>query len=168
VTESEIINGLIHREGEDAYTNKPPDPPTKYGVTLGTLAAYRGRLVTADDVKALTRDEATAIYSKLFIDQPGFVRVTNEPLRIQLIDFGVNSGPPRAIRWLQRAIGTPVTGVLDEPMLRLLSQLNPRLVNNSLVAARCRMIDDWTDHDQKQKWAEEGLESRALSFFIGD
>ena len=167
MTVDQIIDGIIEREGRK-YTNLASDRggPTKFGITLADLSSWRKRKCTADDVKALQEPEARAIYETRYISEPGFAQIIDLPLRVQLIDFGVNSGPERAVRWLQRAIGTPVTGQIDATMLDLLPRLPARLVNNALVAARLYMIESITDEDVKQKANEEGWEHRALVFFI--
>lgn len=63
-------------------------------------------------------------------------------------------------------LGVPVTGVLDDRTRKALNLYPPRLVNDALVAARLYMVDDFTDSHLEQKQFEEGLESRALSFFL--
>ena len=164
-----ILTDVLAKEG--GYSNHPADTggPTNYGITAGVLGEWRrlGRPASREEVKKLTVGEARDIYRKRYVLNPGFTRIPNDALRAQMVDFGVNSGPARAIRWLQRAIGVPVTGVLDAQTLEAVSLIPPRVVNNALVAARLKMIDDWTDGDQGQKVFEEGIESRALSFFLG-
>ena len=55
---------------EGGYTNDPNDPggPTKFGITQQTLAIWRGDSVTAEDVQALTINEATAIYGTKYFN----------------------------------------------------------------------------------------------------
>jgi len=102
-----IIAGIIDREGE-AYTNDPADlgGPTKYGITLATLARARGAPVTAIDVEKLTRNEAFAIYEWLYITKPGFDRLisVSPPVGEELVDMGVNMGPAIATTVLQRLL----------------------------------------------------------------
>jgi lysozyme family protein len=109
--EAEIAR-VIEREGGGVYTNRPSDRggPTRWGVTLATLEHVLGRPCTADDVRRLTATDAIQIYREEFVLRPGFDRIPDPLLREQVIDFGVVSGPARAVRWLQRVMGTPVTG----------------------------------------------------------
>lgn len=169
MTAATVIADILRREG--GFVNHPADRggPTKYGITAATLGAWRGlnRPATAAEVAALTEDEAALFYRQRVIDRSLFAGVSFEPLRLQLIDFGVNSGNERAVRWLQRAMGLPPES--DTLTERLLARVNAApgvLLNNALVAARLRMVDDWTDDDPTQKDFEEGVESRALTFFI--
>lgn len=101
-----IIDGVIQSEG--GYVNHPSDRggPTKYGITLATLAAWRGKKVTAEDVKQLTREEAFNIYYKRYVTGPGFDKIVAIDVRVgaELVDSGVLSGPAVPSRWLQRSL----------------------------------------------------------------
>ena len=91
---------------EGGYVDHPRDPggATNMGITHATLAAYRGKKVTKADVKALTRAEAEAIYRKNYWN-----KVRGDELfagvDLAVMDYGVNSGPSRAGKALQRALG---------------------------------------------------------------
>lgn len=167
-TVDDIISDVLVQEG--GYSDHPADKggATNFGITAKVLGEWRrlGRPASREEVRALTIAEARDIYRKRYVLNYGFQRIPHDGLRAQLVDFGVNSGPSRAIRWLQRAIGMPASGVLDAATLHAVSELPPKLVNNALVAARLKMIDAWTDEDRSQKVFEEGVESRALSFFL--
>lgn len=178
MTEQEIIDRILEKEG--GYRNVPGDNggPTKYGITLKTLANWRlvaAEKLTAQDVADLSVGEARAIYAEQYIKRPGFGIIAFEPLKVQLIDFGVNSGPARAIRWLQRVLGLEVTGWFSpttrEELFRLSTiKIGTRpalaVVNDALVAARSYMIDQVEDAGNMPSTDEEGVESRALSFFL--
>lgn len=179
MTEAAIIDAIIAREvrrtrdGVVSYTDNPADKggPTNWGITAKTLGIYRalGRPATRAEVKALTRDQAAEIYRQIFIKQPGFTagRFACEPLRLQLIDFGVNSGPTRAVRWLQRVVRyRPVDGRLTPDLLAHVNGMPGPVVNDALVAARLFMVDQTSDAPN-QKQFEEGWENRALEFFLG-
>lgn len=180
MTEAEIIAGVIVREG--GFVNNPADRggATKFGITAKTLGDWRKlkRPATADEVEALTMAEAGEIYIAWYVERPGFTlaNVPSERLRVHLIDFGINSGPERAIRWFQRCIGAPVTGRMDQSTRTLIRYLERErfgtrrsldVACDVLVAARLWMIDRNTDAHPNQKQFEEGLESRALEFFGG-
>lgn len=186
MTAASILDALLQREGgwRDAVQrpNGTWDPDTNRGITLPTLKTYRQKYLgtpqaetTADDLRALTEDEARQIYGIMYVQEPGFTEanIPFEPLRVQLIDFGVNSGPARAIRWLQRVlklvwVGVDVNGRMDSNTLAALEHSNQYLpiVNDALVAARSYMIDKATDQGVMRKADEEGVESRALSFVL--
>jgi lysozyme family protein len=91
---------------EGGYSNAKTDRggPTKYGVTHSTLAAHRGvKAVTAEKVKALTLAEATDIYRRSYWAQSGG-DILPRGLDYAAFDFGVNSGPTRAVKSLQAVL----------------------------------------------------------------
>lgn len=105
------LDFVLRHEG--GYVDHPRDPggATNMGITFATLAGHRGRPVTKQDVKDLTKREAAAIYETRYWDT---VRAGSLPAGIDLVTFdpAVNSGPRRGATWLQRAMvvsGMPVT-----------------------------------------------------------
>ena len=151
MTEDEILDDLIRREG-DQYTDHPQDRggPTRWGVTLNTLREERGLGVTARDVENLTEAEARDIYRRRYIRRPGFDMVKDDRLRALLVDFGVNSGPKRAVVALQRAIGADPDGRFGaETMKRLEGKDGPRTYAE-VLRARLRLYVDIVLADREQ------------------
>jgi lysozyme family protein len=97
-----LIESLIDREG--GFVNHPSDRggPTKYGITQAVARAhgYSGAM------RSLPRDEAAAIYKRLYWLRPGLDRVArrSEAVAAELFDSGVNMGPAVAATFLQRAL----------------------------------------------------------------
>jgi lysozyme family protein len=98
----DLIDGLIEREG--GYTSHPADRggSTKFGITEATARAngYRGAM------RDLPRDEAAAIYRRLYWLRPKFDQVAKRSRAIaaELFDTGANMGPAVAATFLQRAL----------------------------------------------------------------
>ncbi|MDW9547738.1 secretion activator protein [Sinorhizobium meliloti] len=104
---------------EGGYSNRKSDRggPTKYGVTHTTLAAHRGvPSVTADQVMALTKLEAEDIYRRSYWSQSGG-DILPPGLDYAVFDFGVNSGPARAVKTLQQVLGVREDGHVGEQTL---------------------------------------------------
>ncbi len=99
---SEMIDALLAREG--GYVNDPSDPggATKYGITIHTLSAVRGRKCTPTDVRNLTKAEAREIYKSLYFQKP---RIDELPHDLQpcVFDMQVNAGN-RAVKILQETL----------------------------------------------------------------
>lgn len=97
-----LIDGLIEREG--GYVDHPADKggPTCFGITEAVARAhgYRGTM------RDLPREEAAAIYRRLYWLRPRFDQVAKRAARIagELFDTGVNMGPAVATTFLQRAL----------------------------------------------------------------
>lgn len=106
-TVDEIAAGIVAREG--GYVNDPDDPggATKYGVTIGTMRRLGldlngdGRIGNAD-VKALTSQQAAAIFKEHYFSRPGIARLPTA-LHATVFDMYVNAGA-NAVRILQRMV----------------------------------------------------------------
>lgn len=100
---------------EGGVVDHPQDPGglTNGGVTQATYDAWRRRRgLSPQSVRLLTREDKRAIYRQQFWDGP---RCDDLPdgLDLAVFDYGVNSGPGRAIMALQRLVGAqPVDGVI--------------------------------------------------------
>lgn len=98
----ELIDELIEREG--GFANLPGDRggPTRFGITEAVARAhgYSGAM------RDLPRDEAAAIYKRLYWLRPQFdeVAARSNAIAAELFDSGVNMGPAVAVTFLQRAL----------------------------------------------------------------
>jgi lysozyme family protein len=95
---------------EGGYSDDAGDPggPTKYGITIGDVRQYIKANATADDVRALTVDQAKKIYAERYW---AVTRGDSEPagLDYALFDYGVNSGVARAGKVIRRLCDLPTT-----------------------------------------------------------
>lgn len=98
---------------EGGFVDHPKDPggATNHGITAKTLAEWRGYPVTMDDVRRLSREEAEEIYRAWYF-APVYFDELPSGLDYTLVDFGINSGPGTAIKYLQRALGVRADGYL--------------------------------------------------------
>lgn len=104
-----IIDDVIRREGGiNKYTNIAGDSggPTKAGITLATLSKWRKKPCTAEDVQNLQEPEIRQIYTARYWYEPGFDLVVPVSAEVadELMDTGVNMGPPHAIEFLQHLL----------------------------------------------------------------
>lgn len=100
MTDEQILADILRREG--GFVNHPADPgkATNFGITQATLSEWRRAPASVEDVRALTSDEACAIYRARYLAP----FVDAEPaVRAQLVDIAVNSGVGRARQLLARA-----------------------------------------------------------------
>ena len=67
MTDDDIIAAIIRREGGFVDHAADRGGPTKYGITLAVLAAWRGKAVYGADVQALTQEEARRIYQAHYL-----------------------------------------------------------------------------------------------------
>src|SRR6187455_1836566 len=97
--------------------NHPADKggPTCFGITEAVARAHG----YAGPMKSLPRDEAAAIYRRLYWLRPRFEEVARRsaPLAAELFDTGANMGPAVAATFLQRALTALNRGGKDYPDL---------------------------------------------------
>jgi lysozyme family protein len=101
---------LLKHEG--GFVNHPRDPGgiTNLGVTKRVYERWKGRPVGEREMRELTPDKVAPLYYKKYWLP---VKAENLPAGVALhvFDFGVNAGPRRAIRYLQKAVGAPADGL---------------------------------------------------------
>jgi lysozyme family protein len=87
------------------FVDHPRDPggATKFGITRRTLARFRGREVSKDEVKALTFDEAKQIFRKLYWAKMRCGSLPG-PLALSVYNVGVHAGTGTGARYLQNAL----------------------------------------------------------------
>lgn len=100
---------------EGGYSNHPADPggATMKGVTQKTYDFWRkAHGLAPQNVRAITNAELGAIYKKNYWDA---CRCDDLPSGVNLavFDFAVNSGPNRAGKILQQALGADYVGAID-------------------------------------------------------
>jgi lysozyme family protein len=126
---------------EGGYVNNPNDPggPTKYGITLKTLAAYRRQSVTAGDVKALSLAEAAAI-----LDSQYWRKVWGDELPrgvdYAMFDFAVNSGPAQAVKIAQRICGVDRDGSMGAITLAAIERAPTKNFLDEYMTARLEFM----------------------------
>ena len=166
MTNDAILERILLHEG--GFVDHPSDRggPTNYGITAFTLGAARslGRSATREEVRALTRDEAKAIYQQMFIEAPGFSAIPDGPLRHVVVDDAVMSGPTVAIRNLQLALRVPADGKWGPVTQSAVVACDAARVRVDVVKARCLRYGQIVKHDDTQRAFIVGWLSRALSF----
>ncbi len=127
---------------EGGYVNHPADPggPTNLGITMATLRAYRGRHVDFSDVRNLTKAEAGQIYRQNYWDK---IHGDELPSGVDfaVFDFGVNSGPGTAAKFLQHALGVPADGAIGPVTLAAANKANPAVLINRYMDARLDYLE---------------------------
>jgi len=138
VSVDRLIDDLIEREG--GFANHPGDRggATCWGITEAVARAhgYRGAM------RALPRDEAAAIYRRLYWLRPRFNDIAQRSARIaaELFDTGVNMGPAVAVTFLQRALTALNRNRRDYADLTPDGRIGPATLNalDGFMAARGR------------------------------
>lgn len=159
------LGAVLRHEG--GYVDHPRDPggATNMGITRATLAAFRGRPVTKAEVRGLTADEAGRIYRERYWNA---VRGDELPAGVDLavFDAAVNSGPSRAIRWLQGALALARDGRMGPATLAAARMAEPGALIRSFSAARLaflRGLPTWPEFGRGWRRRVAETEAAALA-----
>jgi lysozyme family protein len=161
-----IISDLLVKEGGFVQLKEDKGGATNRGITQATLAEWRGKDVTVEDVKLMREDEARAIYHDRYILKPGFATLP-DPLRALVVDSAVNHGVDRATRWLQRAVKVAEDGILGGASHAAIASCDVGVVYRRVLADRIRFYGRIVTDNPKQALFAAGWANRAASFVEG-
>jgi lysozyme family protein len=156
---SDTIDGVIKREGGLAN-----DPLDKGGATFEGISQKANPEAWKNGPP--TDAQVRAIYEAKYIKWPGFDKITDPQLQVQLIDFGINSGVQIAIQKLQEILGVKVDGQLGPMTLAALTTKDPKSINNQLVIARIKLIGRIVSKNPTQVRFVNSWLDRALQFLV--
>jgi len=161
------------RVHEGGFVDHPDDPGgrTNKGVTQRTYDSWRRRRGYAPkDVLHISDDEVRAIYRGQYWSP---VRGDDLPAGIAYLvfDAAINSGPGRAIRWLQSEIGAKVDGVVGEETIGLAREAEPRALIRRYNARRLdyvRGLPHWRTFGRGWRARIEEVTAQALAWVVDD
>lgn len=130
-TVADIIDEIISNEGGARETDDPSD---EGGRTIYGISERANPLAWANGPPSYAN--ARAIYEQQYILTPHFDLIPFIPLRDQLIDWGVTSGPHTAVVALQHILQVDRDGELGPATIAALATRDAKEVNNLLVAQR--------------------------------
>jgi lysozyme family protein len=116
------LEWLLEEEG--GFSNHPADTggATMYGVTQATYNAWRKSVGRKQQpVRSITKEEAFSLYKSMYWDEAGCDKLPF-PINYMVFDAAVNSGPGRAVKWLQEALRVKPDGVIGRKTLAALSE----------------------------------------------
>lgn len=115
------LREVLRHEGGWSNHSEDPGGITNLGVTKATYEDWVGHPVTEKIMRGLTVENVKPLYKTKYWDA---LRCDDLPYGVDLcvFDFGVNAGPNRAVRYLQRMIGAKEDGILGPHSLSLMNQ----------------------------------------------
>lgn len=136
-------------KNEGGYVNNPNDHggATNMGITISTLSKWRKKQVSEQDVKNLTKDEASQIYTEWYW-KPAGSPVLPSGLDYAVFDFGVMSGPSTAVKHLQGIVSVDRDGKVGNVTLAAIADYElglPALIQNYQKdrLAYYKTLDSW-------------------------
>jgi lysozyme family protein len=135
---------LLH---EGTFSNHPEDKGgiTMYGVTQRVWEEWVGHPVDEKTMRGLTPETVKPLYKRKYWDK---VCGDDLPAGVDycVFDAAVNSGPGRAIKWLQQALGVTQDGALGPKTLAAAKAADPKLLvhgYNSIRLAFLQELPTW-------------------------
>lgn len=135
----EAFEHLLKHEG--GWVNHPDDPggETNLGVTKNVWESWVGHRVKT--MKNLTPEDVKPLYKKKYWD---VVKGDDLPSGVDycVFDASVNSGPGRAAKWLQEAVGAFPDGAIGPKTLAAVNAMNPIDVINAMCDTRQSFLEE--------------------------
>lgn len=129
------LAAVLHHEG--GYVHHPLDPGgiTNLGCTKTTWERWCGRPVDEDEMRALTPADVAPLYKERYWDK---VKADELPAGVDYVvfDTAINSGPGRAVKLLQEAIGATPDGAIGPLTLRAVAAMPAAEVINKFQDSR--------------------------------
>lgn len=142
--DSAFVKLLKHEGG---YSNHPADKGgvTMYGVTQRVWEEWLGHRVDEKAMRALTPAMVKPLYKRKYWDK---VCGDDLPAGVDycVFDAAVNSGPGRAIKWLQQSLNVTQDGALGPKTIAAAKAADPQLLvegYNAVRLAFLRALPTW-------------------------
>lgn len=163
------LSRLLKHEG--GYGNHPSDPggPTNYGITLTDYRKYINPNGSAADVRAMSREQAKAIYRARYWDA---LRCDELPAGIDyaVFDYGVNSGIGRSGKILRKALGLPVhISAVTDAVIKEAGKADAKRIAAAICDERLaflKRLKTWPVFGKG--WQRRVVEVRAFSLELAD
>lgn len=169
-----FVDRMINRyEGSYGWNRNDPGGPTKYGITCYDLAEFLHQRMDsmsrwAPIVKSMTLGTADEIYATKYATACAFDEL-NAGKDCIVFDFGVNSGPFRAIKYAQRVVGVTMDGILGPITLNAINDFNPQDFINDLCNVRLNFLQGlgtWSEFGHGWHARVEDLRSYSLNLAL--
>jgi len=133
------LSKLLHHEG--GFVNHPSDPGgmTNLGVTKAVWEEWTGHSVDEAAMRRLTPADVAPLYKRKYWD-----KVCGDALPAGVdycvFDAAVNSGPGRAAKWLQEAVGVVADGAIGPKTLAAVAAADDQETIDKFNAARLKFL----------------------------
>ncbi len=159
---------IVIRDFEGGYGWDRADPggPTNFGITCYDLAQHRHEKMDSKSrwaplVRDMTLREAEDIYATKYATACKFDDLNSGP-DCAILDFGINSGPSRSVKYAQMVVGTERDGVLGPITLAAINKMDPNHFIDQFCDLRMsflRRLGTW--HAFGKGWTRRVAELRA-------
>lgn len=152
-------------KSEGGYVDHPADPGgrTNLGCTQKVWEEWVGHPVDEKTMRGLTPEIVAPMYKRKYWDK---IHGDDLPDGIDycVFDAAVNSGPGRAVKWLQGCVGTDMDGSLGPKTLGAVKAANPESLVSDYSKRRLSFLTDLPTWQSFGKgWARRVAEVEATA-----
>jgi lysozyme family protein len=135
------LAAVLHHEG--GFVNHPSDPGgmTNLGCTKTTWEEWVGHPVDEKTMRALTPADVAPLYKRKYWDKIKGDELPNG-IDYACFDAAINSGPGRAVKWLQGCVGADMDGALGPKTLALVAAADQKELVEDYAKRRLSFLTD--------------------------
>ena len=138
---AEALQKVLHHEG--GFVNHPADPGgmTNLGVTKKVWEEWVGHPVDEKTMRELTPASVAPMYRAKYWDK---IKGDDLPAGVDyaVFDAAVNSGPGRAVKWLQGCVGVEQDGGIGPKTLAAVEAMDPAELVEDYAKRRLSFLMD--------------------------
>lgn len=135
----DALAAVLHHEG--GFVNHPSDPGgmTNLGCTKKVWEEWVGHPVDEHTMRNLKPEDVAPLYKAKYWDK---VHGDELPTGVDYVvfDAAINSGPGRAAKWLQEAVGVTADGAIGPGTMRAVMAHDPGELVTAYQAKRLRFL----------------------------
>ncbi|MEW6772937.1 MAG: glycosyl hydrolase 108 family protein [Bacteroidota bacterium] len=136
---------------------------TKYGISAPTLIAWRGKMVTPEDMKNLTEEEAKRIFKARYWDPLNLDKVKDQKVAELIFDAADGSGVGLAKKHTVRALNNIGINV-SEYSVDAINRANPVRLFNALKEVRINFFKSIAANDPNKAVFLKGWLNRMAKY----
>ena len=135
----EALKAILHHEG--GFVNHPKDPGgmTNLGVTKRVWEEWLGYEVDEKVMRSLTPNHVWPMYKAKYWDK---IKGDDLPTGVDyaVFDAAINSGPGRASKWLQTAVGAVPDGAIGPGTMAKVQEMDAKAIVEKYQATRLAFL----------------------------
>jgi len=136
ITSDVIEGGYQNQETDQGNFLNGKNLGTNHGITPQAYLNYYGVEPSEEDMRNLTKEQAKEIYKSDYLQKPKIDQIQDPNLQTAVMDFGINSGSDRAIKYLQNLVGVQADGVIGPKTLEAINNYQGDIVSDYLQTRR--------------------------------
>lgn len=135
------LKAVLHHEGGFVNHKLDPGGMTNLGCTKAVWEEYCGHPVDEKTMRALTPADVAPLYKRRYWDK---VKGDDLPSGVDYVvfDAAINSGPGRAVKWLQATVGAEVDGGIGPKTLAAVAAFDSKKLIDDYAKRRLSFLMD--------------------------